>query len=367
MRLGWIELRDVRSHGSLAFHPESGVNVLVGENGAGKTTVLESLGYLATLRSFRGSPDRSLITDGADSAVVRGGFERSGAGELVIEVEIPTSGRRRALVNGKTLAKRSELIGEVALVSFLPDDLDVIKRGPVYRRDAVDDVAARLRPTAADDQDLYARALRQRNALLRRDGVRADPVTLDVWDERLVLAGTAVIMRRLETLSTLGPRLADVFEQIGDHQGVITWRYEAAGLGVVLDPSLVAENLAAAVGAARRADMERRTSTVGPHRDEVVIEIDGRDARTRASQGEQRSLAIGLRVAAFELLRDRAGTEPILLLDDVFSELDAPRSDRLVERLPAGQIFITTARIEDVPVTGAQWRVRSGAIVPLET
>lgn len=366
MKLQWLELRDFRSYSSLRFDPGSGVNVLVGDNGAGKTSVLEAIGYLASLSSFRGSPDSSLVADGADQAIVRGEF-RAGQRSTQVEVELPAMGRRRVLLDGKRPKSRAEVAERVALVAFLPDDLDLVKRGPAYRRDYLDDAAVQIWPVAAAEQADYDRTVRQRNALLRREGRHADPTTLDVLDDRIGRLGGAVLARRLATVALLEPVVADLYGELSEQPGWVRWIYQAAGIG---EPARDAEAqelirlLLEAVAEARATDVERRTTTVGPHRDEVVMTIDGRDVRTRASQGEQRSVALGLRVAVYRTLVERRGAPPVLLLDDVFSELDPGRGDRLVAQLPAGQIFVTSAREEEVPLVGDRWLVGDGGVEP---
>ena len=204
MLLAWLQLRAFRCHEVLEFTPGPGVNVLVGGNGAGKSSVLEAIGYLATLASFRRAPEAALVRLGAEAAVLRGEFVGDG-GKVRVEVEIPRQGRQRVQIDGKRASGRAELAARVALVAFLPDDLDLIKRGPAYRREFVDDLAVQLRPTSGADQQDFDRGLRQRNALLRREGRRADTATLEVWDERLVSLGAAVVQRRLEALSAAAP------------------------------------------------------------------------------------------------------------------------------------------------------------------
>jgi DNA replication and repair protein RecF len=364
MRLTWLELRNFRSYAELRFEPGEGVNVLVGDNGTGKTSVLEAIGYLASLASFRGAPDGSLISDGATEAIVRGQFVAGERGSL-IEAELPVDGRRRVLLDGKRPKGRAEVAERVALVAFLPDDLDLVKRGPAYRRDYVDDAAIQLWPTAAAEQAEYDRTVRQRNALLRREGRHADVTTLDVLDERIARLGATMLRRRLDTLALLEPVVAGLYGDLADHPGEVRWRYQAAGLGEPAADASAGEletMLAEGLAAARRTDLDRRTTTVGPHRDEVLMMIDGRDVRTRASQGEQRSMALGLRVSLYRMLTERRGTPPVLLLDDVFSELDPGRGDRLVEQLPSGQVFVTSAREEEVPLVGVRWAVGGGGI-----
>lgn len=363
MQLVWLELRNFRSYESLTFRPEPGVNVLVGPNGAGKSSVLEAIGYLATLSSFRRAPEGSLVGERADVAIARGEFV-SGGGGTVIEVETPRTGRRRVLLNGKGVQGRAAVAAAASVVAFLPDDLDLVKRGPAYRREYIDDVAAQAWPAAGAEQSDYERALRQRNALLRKEGRRADGPTLDVWDERVSLLGAKILARRLAAAALLEPAVAGLYLELGEGSERFGWSYLSSGLGKLAAPSTgdLVEPLRRAMAAARHDDLERRTTTVGPHRDDLVMLLDGRDARTRASQGEQRSIALGLRLAAFQLLSDHRGSPPVLLLDDVFSELDADRGERLVGHLPEAQVFVTSARSEEVPMVGKRWRVEDGEV-----
>jgi DNA replication and repair protein RecF len=364
MLLSRLQLSDFRCHPSLEFSPGPAVNVLLGGNGSGKSSILEGLGFLATLRSFRRAPDPALVRVGQAAAVVRGQFVGE-AGTVDVGVEIPGRGRQRVHVDGKRASGRREVAERVALVAFLPDDLDLVKRGPVYRREYVDDLAVQLWPTAAGDQREYERALRQRNALLRRQGRTAPPATLAVWDERLCVLGAAVVRRRLDALAAVSENMQAFCREVGGGTEQTEWAYVAAGVGVLegeASPAALAEALAGAVGQARSEDLDRRTTTVGPHRDEVGLFLEGRDLRTRASQGEQRTVALALRVAAFDLLAERRRSAPILVLDDVFSELDARRRARLVERLPGGQVFISSTHREDVPVAGLAWHVAPGQI-----
>lgn len=359
MRLDWLDLRDFRCHRVLEFNPGPEVNVLIGNNGSGKTSVLEAIGFLSTLKSFRRAPEPALVRQGAEAAVVRGEFGTQGR-TLRMEAEVPVEGRKRVLMNGKRPPSRAAVVGSIALVAFLPDDLDLVKRGPAYRRELVDDTAAALWPQAAVEQQEYERALRQRNALLRRDGRHADATSLDVWDDRLARLGASVIRRRLQAMRLVGERVERLYGELADAEEAFSWRYQSASVGN--GEGALEEVLASAIAAARPADLERRVTTAGPHRDEIAFELAGRDARARASQGEQRAVALSLRVAACEVLRRERGVDPVLILDDVFSELDAERSKRLVARLPQGQIFVSTAREDEVPMTGMRWRVTETGI-----
>ena len=362
MRLSWLELVDFRSYETLGWAPDGTVNVLVGANGAGKTNVLESIGYLASLRSFRRVADSVLVRMGADRAVIRGEVVGDHASTLV-EVELPVVGRRRAQVNRGRLGRLSELLGKVRAVTFLPDDLDLVKRGPAYRRDLLDSIAVQVWPGAQRDQREYERVLRQRNMLLKQMGRAADPVSLEVWDDRLARAAGALMARRWAVIREVTPYTGLVYRELsGDRTRVLidyrsTWDAEGAG-----DPAGWRAALRAALEKARRADLERRISTVGPHRDDVVLLLDDREARVRASQGEQRTLALALRLAAHRAMEASLGQAPLLLLDDVFSELDPARSAALAGALPGAQTFITAARREDVPIEGRRWLLEGGRL-----
>lgn len=362
MRLAWLELLDFRSYEEVRWSPEPGVNLLVGRNAVGKTNLLESIGYLASLRSFRKVADSVLVRTGTERAIIRGAVEGTSASTL-IEVELPTEGRRRAQVNRSRLGRLADLLGKMRCVVFLPDDLDIVKRGPGYRRDLLDSVAVQIWPGAYRDQREYERTLRQRNALLKQLGWRADATALDAWDERLARTGRQVIRRRLATIDALEATAGSIYRAVSGEATELSIDYRPVWADdpyVDMDDGV--EVLRAALRAARTADVERRVSTVGPHRDDVVLMLDDRDARTRASQGEQRSLMLALRVAGHRAIEASTGEPPILLLDDVFSELDRGRSAALATALPAAQTFISSADPEGVPVTGRRWRLEAGSI-----
>lgn len=361
MHLSWLELIDFRSYDRLRWRPDRAVNVLSGRNAAGKTNLLEAVGYLAALRSFRNVADRVLVREGADRAVVRGEVEGPGRSTL-IEVEA-AAGRRRAQVNRERLGRASDLLGLVRSVVFLPDDLDLVKRGPAHRRGLLDAAAVQIWPGAHRDQQEYERALRQRNILLKQSGRQTDEVTLQVWDDRLAAAGGRVMARRSAAREALEERAAVFYEELSGGEARVavdyrsTWGAEQAG-----DAEGWRSALTRALAAARSADLDRRMSTTGPHRDDVRLLLNGRDSRVRASQGEQRCAALALRLAVHRAVEDSIGAPPLLLLDDVFSELDPHRSAALARALPPAQTFITTARREDVPLTGRTWRLAGGEL-----
>ena len=366
MILSWLELQSYRSYEAITWHPDAGLNVLIGRNGAGKTNILESIAYLSSLKSFRGAPDAALVMAGEDAAVVRGGFLHA-AGELRVEVELPAAGRRRVLVNGKRPQRFSDVAATVPLVAFLPDDLDLVKRGPAGRRDFLDDLGSRLAPTVGADLTEYERVVRQRNRLLREEGPGADPVVLSTLDDQVASIGARVLVNRLQLIHTLAPLLQSSYERIGG-SGMLEVAYRIGwddDEDATTTHRSVDEWGTALVEALRRRrvrDMEQRTTTAGPHRDDPGLRLEGRDVRVQASQGEQRSVALSMRLASYATLERRHDQPPLLLLDDVLSELDGGRAEAVIELLPRGQVFVTSAREDEVPLAGRRWRVERGAL-----
>ncbi len=363
MKLEWLELTNFRSYASLRIEVDSRTNIFVGDNGRGKTNLLEAVAYLSRLSSFRGAPDRALVKVGSEGSVVRGSFSGTGASHLV-EVEIPAEGRRRVRWNGKRPRRYSDLAAEVPIVTFLPDDLRLIKGGPAGRRSYLDDLAAALSTVAGGAQADLAQALKQRNALLRTMGRDAPDEDLAVWEAQIAEAGAAVLAARLEVAGAAEPVISTVYGDIGGDDA-ITWTYSAGKLGDLPDlqpPPDAADRYRELLAQDRSLDRERKMTAVGPHRDDPALAVGDLDARTHSSQGEQRTLALSLRMAAFELIAARRPDPPVVLLDDVFSELDAARAKGVVDHLPAAQTLITTARPEAVPVSGRSWTVTDGAV-----
>lgn len=365
MLLSWLELADYRSYSELEWHPDPGVNLLIGPNGAGKTNVLEAVAYLASLSSFRGVSDDLLVADEAERAYIRAGIDRGGDfGEALIEIELAKRGSRRTQVDKQRLRRNTDLIEAIRVVTFLPEDLDIVKRGPGLRRDWLDAAAVQIRPSGAADFSEYDRALRQRNAFLKMGA--DDPVTLSVWDERLSQAGGKVMARRATVINELTPHMQDSYQAIGHAAAALAIHY-ASDWGASADVSIGAPAQAEALGEAlaerRRHDMERRVTTVGPHRDDPTLVLDGHDVRVHGSQGEQRTTALALRLATHRGVVDRTGVVPVLVLDDVFSELDEGRAHRLATTLPEAQTLITSARPEELPVSGRRWDVGHGKVV----
>jgi DNA replication and repair protein RecF len=314
-----------------------GLTVVTGGNGEGKTNLLEAIGYLATLRSFRGAPADAMVRVGADSAVLRAEAERDRR-HLLIEAELRPGGRDRAQVNRQPLRRARDLVGLLDVTVFAPDDLSLVKGAPQGRRDYLDDLLVALVPRHDVLRGDVERILRQRNSLLKQAGTTSRPgtdflATLDVWDRQLADRGEALATAREQLVCDLGPQVTAGYDRVATRPSDVQLRYQRSWPG----------SLADALRTARTDDLRRGVTTVGPHRDDLVVTVSELPSRTHASQGEQRSLALALRLGGHALVAARAGTSPVLLLDDVFSELDRHRADALLDALPAGQGLLTTA------------------------
>jgi DNA replication and repair protein RecF len=331
-----LHLHEFRSYPELSLEFPNGLTAVLGDNGRGKTNLLEAVVYLSLLRSFRGAPADALVRRGAGTAVVRGEVVTGGR-EHLIEAEIVPAGRNRVLVDRQRLRRSADLPATFRVSVFAPDDLVLVKGGPGSRRDLLDDAVVALDPRAAPVRHDWDRALRQRNVLLRQVQGRPDAdalFTLDVWDEKAAAAGDELARRRQDLVDRLGPVATGAYCDVAGAGSSVELR---------LDASWRAVGLRAALAEARRDDLRRGVTTVGPHRDELIVLLDGMPARTHASQGEQRSLALALRLAVHRLLTEVHDEAPVLLLDDVFSELDERRSAALLGALPPGQTLISSA------------------------
>lgn len=357
MQLRRLWLTDFRGYreADVAFDP--GLTAVVGANGQGKTNLLEAVAYLATLSSFRNAPTEALIRAGAERAVVRAEAEREQR-SLLLEAELVAGGRNRAQLNRQPLRRARDLLGALRVTVFSPDDLALVKGGPGERRRYLDEALVALHPRHDQLRGDLERVLRQRGALLKQAGGRlTDEVTLtlDVFDAKLATVGDALGAARADLVARLAPLLAESYDQVAQ---------APVAVGVEYAPPWREAGLAAALAAARRDDLRRGVSTVGPHRDELDLHLAGLPGRTHASQGEQRSLALALRLAAHRLITEEAGSAPVLLLDDVFSELDPDRSDALLRSLPPGQTILSTAGgLPAGAEPGTIVRVRDGVAV----
>lgn len=387
MYLRHLQVEDFRSwkHADLALEP--GATVLVGLNGRGKTNLLEAAGYLATLGSHRVATDAPLIRHGCDRAIVRAAVV-NGDRELTVELEINAGRANRARVNRGQPGPPRSVLGILRTVLFAPEDLALVKGDPAERRRFLDDLLVQRAPRYAGVRADYDKALRQRNALLKTAGKRGrsgrdDPYalsTLDVWDGQLAEAGAQLLAGRLDLVADLTPHAVAAYSGVAGSAAVgreasLTYRSSLGdalpeGYGVP-DGKRAEEGVAelrdvllSALQRARDTDLERGVSTVGPHRDELDLRLGESPARGYASHGESWSFALALRLGSYELLRDDAG-DPVLMLDDVFAELDRDRRARLAEvAADAEQVLVTAAVDEDVPseLTGTRYRVSEGNV-----
>lgn len=340
MAITTLWLTDFRCFADAVFEPDpDGLTVLQGENGAGKTSVLEAVAWLATQRSFRSAPREALVRSSVERAVLRA-EARSGDRQMLVEAELPLSGTARMQINRQVVRRRADLGQAIRVTVFSPDDLELVQGAPAQRRDYLDDVLVGRHPRFESLVTDVERILRQRAAVLRQAGGRVEEdiaATLDVWDARLAVAGEELAAARAELVATLSPLVTEAYTQLaggaGSDSPVTELRYRRSWDGA----------LAAALAGTRGDDLRRQQTSVGPQRDELEITVDGRPCRTQASQGEQRSVALSLRLASHRLARDDHEESPVLLLDDVFSELDPRRAAALVEQLPPGQVLLTTA------------------------
>jgi len=327
---------------SIEFDP-GGLTVLRGPNGSGKTSILEAVGWLATQRSLRGAPRDVVVRSGAARAVVRA-EATAGDRHLLVEAELATSGPARMQVNRQVVRNRAELAQAVRVTAFSPGDLDLVQEGPAGRRDYLDEVLVDRHPRLEALVGEVERILRQRAAVLRQAGGRLDDevgATLDVWDDRLMASGTALAEARQELVDELSPLASAAYGQLAGAPAAVVLSYRRSWEG----------DLGEALVGARADDVRRQLTSLGPHRDEMAITLGPGPARTHASQGEQRCVALALRLATHELRSRGAAEPPVLLLDDVFSELDPERSARLVDQLPPGQVLLATASDPPAAVT----------------
>ena len=385
MHVARLSLTDYRNYSRAELELGPGATVLVGRNGQGKTNLVEAIGYLATLGSHRVSSDQPLIRSGADAAIIRA-LLTHGDRELLVELQLNRHGANRAQLN-RSPVKSRELPRYAHSVLFAPEDLAIVRGEPGVRRRLLDELLVQRTPRLSGVMADYERVLKQRNSLLksaRARGLSADRLpTLDIWDERLVALGSEIIDQRLSLVDELAQPLADAYRAIvdadhspglrpllsidggdpDDEQGTAGrggggQRLEAAdsaGSPETRSPSGAAqpttERFSTALRMLRPKELERGVTLVGPHRDDVLLLLNELPAKGYASHGESWSFALALRLASAELLRrDSTTGDPVLVLDDVFAELDRLRRQRLAEAI-AGfeQVLVTAAVLEDVP------------------
>ncbi|GLI27236.1 DNA replication and repair protein RecF [Agromyces rhizosphaerae] len=386
MHISRLSLTDYRNYAHAELELGPGATVFAGRNGHGKTNLVEAVGYLSTLGSHRVSSEHALIRAGADAAIIRALLAHAGR-EILVEVQLNRGAANRAQVNRNGVRTR-ELPRYTHSVLFAPEDLAIVRGDPGVRRRFLDDLLVQRMPRMAGVLADYDRVLRQRNSLLksaRASGLRnAQLPTLEIWDERLVELGTEVVDRRLDLVADLGEPLREAYRGIvdDDHGPRLDPRLSIDGAGEDEDPqpdraapdatldsaaSDTAARFRAALAALRSKELERGVTLAGPHRDDVLLELNGLPAKGYASHGESWSFALALKLASASLLRTDSTTgDPVLILDDVFAELDRGRRDRLAASISDfEQVLVTAAVIEDVPevLAGRIVRIERGAVV----
>ena len=375
-----LSLVDFRNYAAADVTLHAGTNVFVGRNGQGKTNLAEAIGYFATLGSHRVSQDAPMVRDGANAAFVRTRLAH-GERRVILEAQLNRTGSNRARVNGSPV-KTAELPRYAQVVLFAPEDLQIVRGDPSARRRFADQLLIQRAPRMAGVLADYDRVLKQRTALLksaRARGIRGEELTtLDVWDDKLVQLGTQVIRARLALAADLAGPLASAYTTIAgaDHRPELEWVLTIDGATAdddddrdpvasgpadtaagttsldVRSADDVESAFRSVLAAKRAAELERGVTLVGPHRDDLLLRVRGLPVKGYASHGESWSVALSLRLASAQLLREQSMLgDPVLILDDVFAELDADRRARLAGVVADFEQVIVTAAVEgDVPV-----------------
>ena len=395
MHVRHLSVADFRSYTAAELALEPGVTTLVGLNGQGKTNLVEALGYLATLSSHRVATDQPLVRFGAEQAVIRGAVVRDGR-ETLVELELNPGRANRARLNRSPLQRPREVLGTLRTVLFAPEDLALVKGDPGERRRFLDELLVARQPRWAAVRSDYDKVLKQRNALLKSaqpllrkgsrrraprpgeeqpDEARSSALhTLDVWNDHLASVGSQLLYARLRLLRDLGPYLAKAYDEVSAAQSDARVSYRsslreaaatAIATGEVPEIAALRAEILATLEEVREREVERGVSLAGPHRDDLVLTLGDLPAKGYASHGESWSFALGLKLAAYQLLRHDLGEDPVLILDDVFAELDAGRRERLAAMVAdCEQVLITAAVDADVPTSlaGTTYAVSLGEV-----
>ena len=350
MRIKQLQLMNFRNYPQLHLLPDDGLCVLTGDNAAGKTNVLESIFLCALGRSHRTPRDAELVLDGEEYGMAALTLDTLG-GTRTISIKLSTREKKRILIDGTQLARSGELMGCLNVVMFAPEDLMLVKGGPGERRRFMDMELSQLKPSYYYTLQRYNEALKQRNALLKLDdpGVMGQ---LDPWDEQLSRLGAAITRERADFLDQLTGIAGRVHLKLSGNQETLVLSYHP-NLPEIAPEELEGEMLRR-LREAREKDLFRGATSVGPHRDDIDMVLDGTDVRTYGSQGQQRTVVLSLKLSELALMQELKGESPVLLLDDVFSELDRKRQRLLLEAVRGCQTFITCTHLEELEEAGLE-------------
>lgn len=356
-----LEITNFRNYKSLKLDLVPGTNLFYGDNAQGKTNLLEAIYAGATTASHRSSRDKELIAFGAEEAHVRLYVEKKGVSRR-LDYHISRDKGKEAAIDGSPLKKLSELLGQLHVVFFSPEDLKIIKSAPLERRSFINVELCQLSPLYTRELIEYRRTLLQRNALLKEARERADMrALLDVYDEKLAAAGEILMKERASFLEELGEIAFRIHGNLTEKKENLSLQYRPGHHG---------ESLSEAIAAGRERDLSAGTTGAGPHRDEIEFFVGERDLKHFGSQGQQRTAALSLKLAEIELVKKRIGEAPVLLLDDVLSELDAGRQEKLMEGIRQGQTLLTCTGMDDFVRRSIdidkKWKVSQGTITEEE-
>ena len=376
MYVSGLSLLRFRSYDYVALKLLPGINVFVGTNGQGKTNLIEAINYCASFSSHRVSGDQPLVKHGESSATVQVAIEQS-ARTITLEVEITPGKTNKVKQNGSPLSKARELLGILLTVTFAPEDLMLVKGDPSERRKFMDDAITQLMPSFAAVRADFEKCLKQRNALLKSAYGKTNQEvfhTLDVWDLQLARTGAQVMYHRIKLIENIQELVANAYTEVSDDRGPLDIAYVSSLEIQTNEAELTIASIEAALLAAltekRKSELDRGITLVGPHRDEMQLMLRNLPVRGYASHGESWSCALALKLSLFELLkRSSRGGDPILILDDVFAELDEIRRRKLVEVIKGNEQTIITAAVpNDVPseLEGALFEVNEGKVTRVE-
>ena len=347
MQIQDITLKNYRNYTEAHIEPCASVTVFTGDNAQGKTNILEAVYLCCTGRSHRTTRDRELIKTGEDCAFVSVAGRRND-GIHNVEIAISSADGRRVKVNGTQVSRSGELLGHITGVLFAPEDLRMVKDGPIMRRRFIDMELSQLRPSYYYALQKYNRALKQRGALLRECSLRgAYPDTIDMWDEALADSGSVIMYMRGSFVTKLAERAQEIHSSVADNKEQLRITYEP-DVPASEDVAELKQNLLDALMASRAADIRHLTTGAGPHRDDMGVFVNGMDARAYGSQGQVRTCALSIKLSEIELMKEIGGEAPVLMLDDVMSELDPSRRRLLISYLDGVQTFVTCTDKEDL-------------------